>query len=134
MSTPRHYFSNGLGTVEYLPDAYAHLRWSDQALSSPEWRALYVHVRNLLVRKALPGLLVDHRRAAAAPTTADQHWLLSQWLPDLVAHTPVARYAALPAADPACRLHTEAVVLDLRRYLTVALFDEPGPALSWLAA
>lgn len=133
MPAARHYFSNALGVIDFVPDAYARLRWSGQPLSSPELRALYVHVRNVLERKGLHGLLVDHRAMPTAPA-ADQQWLLTQWLPETAARVPATRYAALPAPDPACRLHTAAVVQDLRRYLAVALFDEPEPAVSWLQA
>lgn len=134
MFSTHHYFSNALGSVQYVADAYVLLRWARQPLSSPEWRALYIHTRNLLAREGLSALLVDHRAVPAAPTAADQQWLLTRWLPDVAARTGVARYAALPAPDPICRLHTEAVVGDLRRYLTVALFDDPVQAEAWLRA
>lgn len=134
MLPTHHYFSNALGSVQYVADAYVLLRWNSQPLSSPEWRALYVHTRNLLEREGLRALLVDHRAVPAPPAAADQQWLLTRWLPDVATRTGVARYAALAAADPVCRLHTESVVYDLRRYLTVALFDEPDPAAAWLTA
>ncbi|MCC3159740.1 hypothetical protein LJ737_21035 [Hymenobacter sp. 15J16-1T3B] len=134
MPATRHYFSNALGSIDFVPGAYVQLRWSGQPLSSPELRALYIHVRNVLERKGLHCLLVDHRAMASAPDAADQQWLLTQWLPETAARTRATHYAALPAPDPARRLHTEPVVQDLRRYLSVALFDDPEQAAAWFDA
>ncbi|MCC3156489.1 hypothetical protein LJ737_04525 [Hymenobacter sp. 15J16-1T3B] len=134
MSDTRHYFSNAAGSIDFVPGDYVRLRWSGQPLTSPELRALYVHARNVLERKGLRRLLVDHRAMPAAPEPADRQWLLTQWLPDTVARTRATHYAALPAPDPARRLHTEPVVQDLRRYLTVALFDDPEQAAAWFHA
>ncbi|GAB3829641.1 hypothetical protein [Hymenobacter jeollabukensis] len=134
MPTTHTYFANALGAVLYVPDAYLTLRWTDQPLSSHEWRALYVHARNLLERAGLRGVLADHRAATAPPTAADQQWLLTRWLPDVATRTGLVRYAALPAPNPSHRLHTGPVVHDLRRFLTVGLFDDPAPAADWLRA
>lgn len=133
-SAARYYFSNALGTIDFVPGAYACLRWSGQPLSSPELRALYVHARNALTSNRLTRLLVDHRAMPAAPAPADQRWLLTQWLPATAAHAPAIRYAALPAPEPSRRLHTEAVVRDLRRFLAVGLFNDAAQAVSWLQA
>lgn len=134
MLATHHYFSNALGAIDFVPDAYVLLRWSGQPLSSLELRALYVHARNALERTGLCCLLVDHRTMPTLPDIADQEWLLTQWLPETVARTRTTHYAALPALDPACRLHTEPVVQDLRRYLSVALFDNPEQAAAWFHA
>ncbi|MCR5890382.1 hypothetical protein LRS06_21885 [Hymenobacter sp. J193] len=134
MSNTHHYFSNALGSVDYVPEAYVQLRWSGQLLRSLELRALYVHTRNLLEREKLCCLLADHRAMSAAPLAADQHWLLQQWLPDLAGRRHTTHYAVLPALNPACRLHTATVVQDLQRYLSVALFDDPRQAVAWLQA
>ena len=128
------YFTNAVGTVDFVGGAFVHLRWSGQPLRSPELRALYVHARNLLLRHALPGLLADHRAMPAAPTPADRQWLLGQWLPQTVAQTRYVRCAVLPAPDPTHRLHTAPLVRDLRRYLAVTLFEDYAPAVAWLSS
>lgn len=131
MSATQYYFSNAVGSVDFVPGDYVQLRWSGRPWSSSEWRALYVHTRNVLENMGICCLLVDHRAMPAAPDLADQQWLLTQWLPETVTRTRATRYAALPALDPAHRLHTEPVVQDLRQYLSVALFEDPEQAAAW---
>ena len=131
---PTHYyFSNAVGSVDYVPDAYVYLHWSGAPLSSLEFRALYVHARNLLLRHRLPGILADHHAMPQAPSEADRTWLLQKWLPQAVAETPFVRYAVVPTPDPVNRLHTEAVIDALRKHVTVALFDDLETAVAWMA-
>ena len=132
MLAARHYFSNALGSIDYVPDAYVSLHWSGQPLNSLELRALYVHARNLLERANLSCLLADHRAMSAAPAPADQEWLLTNWLPATVATTHNMRYAVLPAQEPSHRLHTAPTVDKLRHYVSVALFDDLNRATTWL--
>ena len=54
------------------------------------------------------------------------------WLPETIAATALARYAALPTPDPRRRLHTETVLDGLRRHLQVAVFEERDQAIAWL--
>ncbi|WP_324672753.1 hypothetical protein [Hymenobacter sp. GOD-10R] len=132
MLTTHHYFSNALGTLEYLPDSYVYLRWSGKAPTSLELRALYIHARNLLERTNLCCLLVDHRALPAAFDAADQEWLLTRWLPETTAHTHCNRYAVLPALEPTHRLHTDPVIAKFRCYFSVALFEDLNQATAWL--
>ncbi|WP_303311225.1 hypothetical protein [Hymenobacter sp. BT730] len=64
----------------------------------------------------------------------DRDWLLSHWFPHSTEGVPRVRYAALPSPDPQRRLHTDEVVLVLRRYADVALFDDITQATAWLEA
>jgi len=133
MLPTHHYFSNAVGSVEYVPaDGYLYLHWSGAPLSGPEFRALYVHAHNLLRRYPLAGILADHRAMPAAPAAADREWLLATWLPAVAADTHLARYAVVPALAPEHRLHTPAVAEQLRRVLTTAFFEEIPPATAWL--
>lgn len=130
-----HYFSNAVGSVEYVPaEGYLLLHWSGAPLTSPEFRALYVHVLNLLRRYPLPGVLADHRAMPATPAPADRTWLLGTWLPQAVAETAFARYAVLPTLDPSHRLHTGEVQTEVRRRVTTEFFEEVAPAVAWLRA
>ncbi|MBF9239845.1 hypothetical protein I2I05_20805 [Hymenobacter sp. BT683] len=132
MLPTRFYFSNAVGSVDFVPHAYVYLHWSGAPLSSGEFRALYVHARNLLQRHELKAILADHQAMPSAPDPADQQWLLTQWLPETVAATSLARYAALPTADPTRRLHTETVLEGLRQRLQVAVFSDLDQAGAWL--
>ncbi|MGY3091364.1 hypothetical protein ACVWYF_004430 [Hymenobacter sp. UYAg731] len=129
-----HYFSNAVGSVLYVPGSFVYLHWTGEPLHSSELRALYVHARNLLLRYDLRRILADHRAMPAAFDEADRDWLLTDWFPHTVEEIPHVRYAALPSPDPQRRLHTDAVVAALRRYATVALFDDSTTATSWLQA
>ena len=133
MVPTRFYFSNAVGSVDFVPHAYVYLHWSGAPLTSGEFRALYVHVRNLLQRHKLQAILADHHAMPMVPAAADQQWLLEQWLPETIAATSLARYVALPTADPSRRLHTETVLESLRRHLQVAVFDDLEKASDWLS-
>lgn len=135
MSSIQHYFGNAVGVVDFVPaEGYLLLRWTGQPLTSPEFRALYVHAHNLLLRYQLPGVLADHRAMPAAPAAADRAWLLTTWLPRAVAETEFRRYAVVPTLDPAHRLHTSVVKDEIRRSVTTEFFDEVAPAAAWLRA
>jgi NhaA family Na+:H+ antiporter len=129
----QHYFSNAVGSVDFVPNGYVYLHWSGAPLSSLEFRGLYTHARNLLKRHQLHGILADHRAMPDAPTDQDREWLLKQWLPQTVAQTGFVHYAVLPATDPANRLHTGVVMRDLEHYVKVSLFDDLEQAASWIA-
>ncbi|WP_345236452.1 hypothetical protein [Hymenobacter saemangeumensis] len=133
MLTTRHYFANAVGSVDFVPKAYVYLHWSGKQLSSLEFRALYVHARNLLRRNRLTGILADHRAMPDAPAEADREWLLNEWLPQTMEESALARYAVLPAPAPENRLHTDHVLKDLRRYLTVKAFDDMDAAVAWVS-
>ena len=132
MVRTQHYFSNAVGSVDYVPEAYVYLHWSGKPLSSVEFRALYVHARNPLERHQLKAILADHHAMPEAPTETDQAWLLEQWLPEAVAVSALSRYAVMPTPDPGRRLHTETVLEGLRRHLQVAVFDDLDQATAWL--
>ena len=117
-----------------MPRAYVYLHWSGAPLTSGEFRALYVHARNLLERHKLQAIIADHHAMPAAPDEADREWLINEWLPETIASTSLARYAALPTPDPNRRLHTETVLDGLRRHLQVAVFDDLEQASAWLGA
>ena len=123
-----------MGSVDYVPDAYVYLHWSGAPLSSAEFRALYVHTRNLMERNGLTGVLADHYAMPDAPDEADRKWLLEHWLPETINTTALARYAVLPTPDPSRRLHTETVLEDLRRHLQVVVFDDLNKASDWFCA
>ncbi|GAB3860012.1 hypothetical protein GCM10028822_37490 [Hymenobacter terrigena] len=130
----KHYFSNAVGSVLYVPGSFVYLHWTGEALSSVELRALYVHARNLLLRHNLRRILADHRAMPAAFSEADRVWLLDEWFPHTTDEVPRVRYAALPSPDPQRRLHTDEVVQALRHYAEVALFDDIEQATAWLEA
>jgi hypothetical protein len=133
MLPTQHYFSNAVGSVEYVPeDGYIYLHWSGVPMTGPEFRALYVHAHNLLRRYPLQGILADHRTMPAAPTAADREWLLTIWLPAVVSDTHLAYYAVVPTLAPEHRLHTPAVAKQLRRMVNTAFFEEVSPAADWL--
>lgn len=133
MLSTHYYFSNAVGSVDYVPDhSYLYLHWSGAPMTGPEFRALYVHAHNLLRRYPLRGILADHRAMPAAPAAADRDWLLTIWLPAVLEDTSLARYAVVPTLEPAHRLHTPAVAEQLCRVLTAAFFEELPPAIDWL--
>jgi hypothetical protein len=130
----KHYFSNAVGSVLYVPGSFVYLHWTGELLSSVEVRALYVHARNLMLRYELKRLLADHRAMPAAFGPADRDWLLTNWFPHTTEEIHRVRYAALPSPNPQRRLHTDEVVQALRRHAEVALFEELALATAWLAA
>ena len=132
MVPTRFYFSNAVGAVDYVPRTYVYLHWTGAPLTSVEFRALYVHVRNLLQRHQLNAILADHHAMPEAPEEADRAWLLGQWLPETMAETSLARYAVLPTPDPSRRLHTEMVLQGLQQRLQVGVFDDLHQASAWL--
>lgn len=134
MTQPQHYFSNAVGSVLYVPNAFVYLHWSGERLESIELRALYAHARNLLERYQIHGILADHRAMPAAFATADREWLLHEWMPHTKEVAEPVRYAVLPHPDPARRLHTEPMLLDLSRYATVRCFTDLEAAAAWLTA
>ncbi|GAA3921225.1 hypothetical protein [Hymenobacter algoricola] len=134
MAPTHFYFSNAVGSVDFVPHSYVYLHWSGAPLTSGEFRALYSHVRNLLQRHNLKAILADHQAMPTAPNEADRAWLLEQWLPETIAVTALARYAALPTRDPGRRLHTETVLEGLRHHLQVAVFEDLDQASAWLTA
>ena len=135
MSPTQQYFSNAVGSVNFVPaDGYLLLRWTGHSMTSPEFRALYVHAHNLLLRHHLRGVLADHRAMPAAPDPADRTWLLHTWLPQAVAETEFRRYAVVPTLDPAHRLHTDVVKDEICRSVTTELFAEVAAAVAWLRA
>ncbi|MGI4870324.1 MAG: hypothetical protein ACRYFX_03990 [Janthinobacterium lividum] len=93
-----------------------------------------MHAYNMLLRYHLRGILADHRAMFAAPDPADYDWLLTTWLPQVVAETEFRRYAVVPALDPAHRLHTSLVRDEVRRSVSTELFAEVAPAIAWLRA
>ncbi|WP_426060783.1 hypothetical protein [Hymenobacter sp. B1770] len=133
MQPTRHYFSNAVGSVDFVPDAYVYLHWSGAPLSSIEFRGLYTHARNLLKRYRLTAILADHRDMPEAPADTDRKWLLSEWLPETVAQTGFTRYAVIPTDAPR-RLHTSGVVRDLARYVNVSVFDDLNQAAAWISS
>ncbi|MBF9221249.1 hypothetical protein [Hymenobacter ruricola] len=134
MSQSLHYFSNAVGSVDFVPREYVALHWTGAPLSSLEFRALYVHARNLLRRHRLKGILADHHAMPEAPTPDDREWLLREWLPQTLEETPFTHYAVIPMPDPANRLHTDAVLQDLRQLVTVGVFDDVDQARNWMQA
>lgn len=130
----KHYFSNAVGSVLYVPGSFVYLHWTGAPMGSAELRALYVHARNLLLRYELHRILADHRAMPAAFSAADRDWLLTDWFPHTTEQLPRVRYAALPSPELHRRLHTDAVVLLLRRYAEVSLFDDISLASTWLRA
>ncbi|MDQ2770939.1 MAG: hypothetical protein M3Y54_10620 [Bacteroidota bacterium] len=135
MEPTLHYFSNAVGSVDFVPaNGYVYLHWSGAPMSGPEFRALYVHAHNLLRRFELNGILADHRAMPAAPAPADREWLLHEWLPAAMADTAFARYAVLPTLAPEHRLHTPAVAKQLHRVLTTKFFETLDDAAAWLRA
>lgn len=130
----RHYFSNAVGAVDYVPGAYVYLHWSGAPLSSLEFRGLYIHTRNLLERYQLTAILADHHAMPHAPNEADRNWLLQEWLPQTVQATPFARYAVIPTLNPDHRLHTDGVLRDLSHYVTVAAFATLDEATDWISS
>ena len=133
MPATQHYFSNAVGSVDFSPEyGYLYLHWSGAPMTGPEFRALYVHAHNLLRRYPLRGLLADHRAMPAAPDPADREWLLTTWLPAVLADTAFERYAVVRTPDPEQRLHTPAVAEQLRRLVTTAFFEEIPTAAEWL--
>jgi hypothetical protein len=135
MSPTQHYFSNAIGSVDFVPaDGFVYLHWSGAPMTSVEFRALYVHAHNLLRRHQLTGMLADHQAMPAAPDPADREWLLNEWLPAVLEDTRFARYAVLPTLDPSHRLHTPAVAHKVRRIVDTAFFDDLELAADWLRA
>ncbi|GAA3968950.1 hypothetical protein [Hymenobacter antarcticus] len=133
MTPTQHYFSNAVGSVDFVPeDGYLLLHWSGAPMTGPEFRALYAHAHNLLRRYQLRGILADHRAMPAAPAPADRDWLLTTWLPAVLEDTAFERYAVVPAIAPDNRLHTPAVAEHMRRVVTTALFTDISPAAEWL--
>ncbi|GAB3876239.1 hypothetical protein GCM10028824_33610 [Hymenobacter segetis] len=130
----KHYFSNAVGSVLYVPGSFVYLHWTGEPLHSAELRALYVHARNLLLRYDLRRILADHRAMPAAFDEVDRDWLLTDWFPHTTEEIPRVRYAALPSPNPQRRLHTDDVVQALRHYAEVALFNDIASATSWLEA
>ncbi|MDQ2771490.1 MAG: hypothetical protein M3Y54_13455 [Bacteroidota bacterium] len=133
MSPTQHYFSNAVGSVDFAQaGGYIYLHWSGASLTSPEFRALYIHAHNLLRRHELTGILADHQAMPAAPDPADRDWLLQEWLPAVLEDTNFVRYAVLPTLEPEHRLHTPAMAKQLRRVVTTAFFDDLDEAANWL--
>ncbi len=125
------YFANAVGAVHFVPAAYVHLHWHGVPMTSVELRALYAHTRNLLRRNNLRRILADHR-AMPIISPDDKEWLLTEWIPETVALTGYSHCAVLRGPDPATRLHTDAVISDLRRHVTVEVFEELREAADWL--
>ncbi|WP_460550236.1 hypothetical protein [Hymenobacter daeguensis] len=124
MLPTRLYFSNAVGSVLFVPDAFIYLHFSGEPMTSPELRALYVHAANLLARHGLTGILADHRAMPAAFEPPDREWLLTEWLPGTVPPPPpTIRYAVLPNPSPVRRLHTEDVLRELGHYVSVTVFE-----------
>jgi hypothetical protein len=133
MSPTQHYFSNAVGSVDFVPlDGFIYLHWSGAPMTSTEFRALYVHAHNLLRRYPLTGMLADHHAMPAAPDPADRDWLLDEWLPAVLEDTQFTRYAVLPTLDPSHRLHTPAVARKVSRIVDTAFFDDLDAAATWL--
>ncbi|UOQ98781.1 hypothetical protein MUN81_04640 [Hymenobacter sp. 5317J-9] len=133
MLPTQNYFFNAVGSVDFSPeDGYLHLHWSGAPMTSPEFRALYVHAHNLLRRFQLRGILADHSAMPAAPDPADRDWLLNTWLPSVIEDTNFERYAVVPTLSPEHRLHTPDVAKQLRRLVKTAFFEEVPPAAAWL--
>ncbi|MBO2011463.1 hypothetical protein [Hymenobacter negativus] len=133
MLSTQYYFSNAVGSVLFVPDSFVYLHFTGEPMSSIELRALYVHAANLLARYSLGGILADHRAMPAAFAKEDQDWLLTHWLPQTVSPPPPpVFYAVLPNSHPARRLHTDDVLQDLRRHVTVGVFEELEHAADWL--
>jgi len=108
MLPTQNYFSNAVGSVDFSPeDGYLH--WSGAPMTSPAFRALYVHAHNLLRRYHLCGILADHRAMPTAPDPADREWLVTTWLPAVLEDTAFERYAVVPTLAPEHRLHTPRV-------------------------
>ncbi|MBG8556291.1 hypothetical protein [Hymenobacter guriensis] len=133
MIAPHLYFSNAVGSVLFVPKAFAYLHFSGESMTSQELRALYVHAANLLARYQLYGILADHRAMPAAFEVADRQWLLTEWLPNTIpTPPPIVRYAVLPQDDPARRLHTDHVLHQLRELVHAATFTDLEQAAAWL--
>lgn len=133
MSALHPFSSNAAGAVGFAPaDGYALVRWTSAAPGSAAFRALYEHTANLVGRHRLVGLLADHRVMSEAPDSADQQWLLAEWLPAVLAGTGLARYAVLMAPAYANRLHTPDVAQHFRDALPTAVFAAPEEAVAWL--
>jgi NhaA family Na+:H+ antiporter len=128
----KHYFSNAVGSVLYVPGSFVYLHWTGEPLHGPELRALYIHARNLLQRYHLRRILADHRAMPTAFAPTERDWLLTDWFPTTAEEIPRVRYAALPSPDPQRRLHTDEVVEALGRHAEVAVFDDLAQATAWL--
>jgi hypothetical protein len=87
-----------------------------------------------MLRYKLRRILADNRALPGPFDPADRDWLLSNWFPQSMQGVPQVRYAALPSPDPQRRLHTDEVLLALRHYADVALFDDIAQATAWLEA
>lgn len=133
MTPTQHYFSNAVGSVLFVPGSFVYLHFTGEPMGSTELRALYVHAANLLARHSLGGILADHRAMPDAFAEDDRDWLLTLWLPQTIGPPPPpVFYAVLPNAHPARRLHTNDVLYNLRRYVTVGVFDDLDQAADWL--
>ncbi|SHL96507.1 hypothetical protein SAMN02746009_03712 [Hymenobacter psychrotolerans DSM 18569] len=56
----RFYFPNAVGLIDHVPRTHVYLHWTGAPVSSVEFRALYVHICNLLQRHQLKAILADH--------------------------------------------------------------------------
>jgi len=130
----RLYFENAAGRVEEDTDGYVRLVYYPNPRQSLVWQGLLQHTKHLLTRQGLGLMLIDQRRMPPF-SSADQNWLVEQWIPQAILEGGYRYGAIIQAEDAFARLSMETVRTQARNSpLTYRYFQDEQSAVAWLLA
>ncbi|MCA8830331.1 hypothetical protein [Hymenobacter pini] len=129
---PSLYFENKAGRLLEDPAGFLRVEWSSAERDDLVFRALFNHMVLALQRRSWHKILVDQRQMQAF-TTAEQQWIVQQWLPRAVQEGGYRYGAVVVAENVFARLATAYITTSVQNMpLVYRTFTEASEAAAWL--
>lgn len=128
------YFENSVGRIWEQPKGYLLLAYHPGPRQQADFQALLSHLIRAMQRTGWNRVLVDQREMEPF-SSAEQAWMIDEWLPRAVEEGNYQYGAVLLAQDVFARLAMNQVVLATRTLPHVyQSFDNKPDAVKWLLA
>ncbi|RSK39570.1 STAS/SEC14 domain-containing protein [Hymenobacter perfusus] len=129
---PTLYFENKAGRLLEDPAGFLRAHWSAQERDELTFRALFNHMVQALRRHGWHRILIDQRQMRAF-STAEQQWIVQQWLPRAATEGGYRFGAIVVSEDVFTRLATAYVTTSVQGLpLVYRTFTEEAAAVAWL--
>lgn len=131
-ATSTIYFKNNVGCVWEEPTGYLRLEYYSGPRLEAQFRALLTHGRQALQRHGWSRMLVNQQQMSPF-TTAEESWMMNEWLPLAVQESGYRYGAVVVAHDVFARLAMTGIVMASRKLgHTYRNFEHEKEAVEWL--
>ncbi len=131
-ATSTIYFKNNVGCVWEEPAGYLRLEYYSGPRVEAQFRALLTHLRQALQRHGWHRVLVNQQQMSPF-TTAEESWMMNEWLPLAVQENGYRYGAVVVAHDVFARLAMTGIVMTSRKLgHTYRNFEHEKEAIDWL--